>query len=215
MAAPTSVSASQREPATPFMHRPGIAFLFLPTSSSTSDGRCHGCRTNCSTDSSNTPALSSPTHCKEDIHVDVGRHSTCRAQFQETLQRYTCSRIVSSCARQRAARVTRSSPSQLRWRPAPPLAFPPTLRSCSIGRDRWRERSSALAKRRAVEQALAQLQPDDRFALVVYDDNIDVLAESTLATAEAKRGALARLAGVEPRGYHGSGGVDGCGDANR
>lgn len=54
--------------------------------------------------------------------------------------------------------------------------------------------------RRAVEQALAQLKPEDRFALVVYDDSIDVLAESTLATPEAKRGALARLAGIEPRG---------------
>jgi Ca-activated chloride channel homolog len=54
--------------------------------------------------------------------------------------------------------------------------------------------------RRAVEQALAQLQPDDRFALVAYDDSIDVLVESTLATSDARRNALARLAGIEPRG---------------
>ena len=54
--------------------------------------------------------------------------------------------------------------------------------------------------RRAVERALAQLQPEDRIALVVYDDNIDVLAESTLASADAKRSALARLASIEPRG---------------
>ena len=54
--------------------------------------------------------------------------------------------------------------------------------------------------RRAVEQALEQLEPEDRFALVVYDDNIDVLAESTRATPDAKRSALARLASVEPRG---------------
>jgi Ca-activated chloride channel family protein len=54
--------------------------------------------------------------------------------------------------------------------------------------------------RRAVEQALTQLEPEDQFALVVYDDNIDVLAKSTLATADAKRNALARLASVEPRG---------------
>jgi Ca-activated chloride channel homolog len=54
--------------------------------------------------------------------------------------------------------------------------------------------------RRAVEQALAQLEPEDRFALVVYDDSIDVLAESRLATPEAKRSALARLAAIEPRG---------------
>ncbi len=54
--------------------------------------------------------------------------------------------------------------------------------------------------RRAVEQALMQLQSEDRFALVVYDDSIDVLAESTRATPDAKRSALARLASLEPRG---------------
>ncbi len=54
--------------------------------------------------------------------------------------------------------------------------------------------------RRAVEQALEQLQSGDRFALVVYDDAVDVLAESTLATVDAKRGALAKLARLEPRG---------------
>src|SRR5215208_2628965 len=41
--------------------------------------------------------------------------------------------------------------------------------------------------RRAVEQALAQLRPDDRFALVVYDDVVDVLQECAPATARAKR----------------------------
>src|SRR5215213_1669415 len=35
--------------------------------------------------------------------------------------------------------------------------------------------------RRAVEQALAQLQAEDRFALVVYDDAVDVVVESTPA----------------------------------
>ncbi len=54
--------------------------------------------------------------------------------------------------------------------------------------------------RRAVEQALAQLQSGDRFALVIYDDAVDVLAESTLATTDAKRAALAKLARLEPRG---------------
>ena len=54
--------------------------------------------------------------------------------------------------------------------------------------------------RRAVEQALAQLHPEDRFALVVYDDEVDVLAPSSPATPEARRDALERLAHVHPRG---------------
>ena len=66
--------------------------------------------------------------------------------------------------------------------------------------------------RRAVEQALAQLRPDDRFALVVYDDVVDVIHESAAATAAAKRDALDRLARVEPRGMTdlGAGWLRGC-----
>ncbi len=54
--------------------------------------------------------------------------------------------------------------------------------------------------RQAVEQALAQLRPDDAFALIVYDNEIDVLAESTAATSTARREALALLDAVQPRG---------------
>jgi Ca-activated chloride channel family protein len=54
--------------------------------------------------------------------------------------------------------------------------------------------------RQAVEQALRMLRPDDRFALVVYDGEIDVVARSTPATPEAKRHALAALDAIEPRG---------------
>jgi Ca-activated chloride channel family protein len=54
--------------------------------------------------------------------------------------------------------------------------------------------------RKAVEQALAQLQPEDHFALVVYDDRVDVLAGSAPATPAARRAALDRLAAIEPRG---------------
>ena len=54
--------------------------------------------------------------------------------------------------------------------------------------------------RRAVEQALGQLHPEDRFAVVVYDDKVDVLVESTFATSEARRRALDLLSRVEPRG---------------
>ena len=56
-----------------------------------------------------------------------------------------------------------------------------------------------LAKR-AVEQALARLHDEDRFSIVVYDDQIDVVVESTRASVEAKRNALDRLEQVDARG---------------
>jgi Ca-activated chloride channel homolog len=52
----------------------------------------------------------------------------------------------------------------------------------------------------AVEEAIARLQPDDRFSVVVYDDKVDVVIESTTASAEARRGAVDRLRDVEARG---------------
>jgi Ca-activated chloride channel family protein len=61
------------------------------------------------------------------------------------------------------------------------------------------ERKFELA-REGVERALALLRPEDRFTLVVYDTTVDVLTESTEATAEARRLALARLSEVGPRG---------------
>src|SRR5690606_1796511 len=66
--------------------------------------------------------------------------------------------------------------------------------------------------RQAVERSLAMLQPEDRFALVVYDDHIDVLAQSSFATAEAKRRAQSALRGVGPRGStnHAGGWMRGC-----
>lgn len=54
--------------------------------------------------------------------------------------------------------------------------------------------------RRAVEQSLRMLQPEDRFSLVVYDESIDVLARSTHATASATRQALNALSAIHPRG---------------
>lgn len=53
--------------------------------------------------------------------------------------------------------------------------------------------------REAVEQALRMLRPEDRFALVVYDDAVDVLQRSTHATPDAKRAALQALRNVGPR----------------
>jgi Uncharacterized protein containing a von Willebrand factor type A (vWA) domain len=52
----------------------------------------------------------------------------------------------------------------------------------------------------AVEEAIARLQPEDRFSVVVYDDVVDVVIESTSASGEARRGAIERLRTIEARG---------------
>ena len=54
--------------------------------------------------------------------------------------------------------------------------------------------------RLAIRDALARLDDRDRFALVAYDDVVEVVTESTPATAEAKAGALERLARIDARG---------------
>ena len=54
--------------------------------------------------------------------------------------------------------------------------------------------------REAVRQSLQALRPDDRFTLVTYDERVDVVVESTLASAEAKRNAMAKLAKIDARG---------------
>lgn len=54
--------------------------------------------------------------------------------------------------------------------------------------------------RQAVEQALGMLRPEDRFSLVVYDNEVDVLASSRAATHAARREAIRALRDVSPRG---------------
>jgi Ca-activated chloride channel family protein len=54
--------------------------------------------------------------------------------------------------------------------------------------------------RRAVEEAIGRLHDDDRFAVVVYDDVIDVVVESTRASREARHNALDRLRAIDARG---------------
>jgi Ca-activated chloride channel family protein len=56
-----------------------------------------------------------------------------------------------------------------------------------------------LAKR-AVNEALGRLDPRDRFSVVVYDDVVDVVVESTRASTEARRNAAEQLAQVGARG---------------
>jgi Ca-activated chloride channel family protein len=53
--------------------------------------------------------------------------------------------------------------------------------------------------RRAVDHALRLLRGTDRFSLVVYDSQIDVIVESTLATPDACTQARTRLASIEAR----------------
>lgn len=54
--------------------------------------------------------------------------------------------------------------------------------------------------RRAVRDALRLLHGDDRFALVVYDDHVDLLYGLAPASREAKAAAMRCLAGIEARG---------------
>jgi Ca-activated chloride channel homolog len=52
----------------------------------------------------------------------------------------------------------------------------------------------------AVEEAIARLEPTDRFSVVVYDDTVDVVIESTSASAEARRNAVELLRSIDARG---------------
>ncbi len=64
----------------------------------------------------------------------------------------------------------------------------------------------------AIQDALARLDDRDRFSVVFYDDQIDVIVETTHATDEARRNAIRHLAGVDARGSTnlGEGWLRGC-----
>lgn len=89
--------------------------------------------------------------------------------------------------------LTAPPATQARQRPPVNLAFV-LDRSGSMSGDKL-----ALAKR-AVEEALGRLDARDRFSIVVYDDVIDVVVESTQASPEARRNAIERLHLVDARG---------------
>ena len=55
-----------------------------------------------------------------------------------------------------------------------------------------------LAKQATLE-AIHRLEPEDRFAVVTYDTDVDVVMPGTLATAEARHEAARRLGPVLPR----------------
>jgi Ca-activated chloride channel family protein len=66
--------------------------------------------------------------------------------------------------------------------------------------------------REAVVQALRTLRSSDRFSVVMYDDEIDVVVSSTTASAEAVRNAIDQVQRIEARGATNLGGgwMKGC-----
>jgi Ca-activated chloride channel family protein len=54
--------------------------------------------------------------------------------------------------------------------------------------------------RQAVDEALARLDPEDRFSVVVYNDQVDVVAPSHRASEKARRKASEALVSIEARG---------------
>ena len=72
-------------------------------------------------------------------------------------------------------------------------------------------RKISLAKQ-ALGQALRLLRPSDRFAVVFYDDRIDLVVPSTPASAEAIDNAINHVAAIEARGSTdlGGGWLRGC-----
>lgn len=91
------------------------------------------------------------------------------------------------------AEITGPPASATRRRPPASIAFV-LDRSGSMSGEKIR-----LVKE-AVCQGIDRLASGDRFAVVVYDDVIDVVAPSTLATTDARRRALEALAAIDARG---------------
>ncbi len=86
------------------------------------------------------------------------------------------------------------APDPARRRPPVNLAFV-LDRSGSMGG----HNKLSLAKQAAVE-SIARLEAEDRFAVVTYDDQVDVIVSGTHATADTRQEAARLLAAVEPRG---------------
>ena len=87
-----------------------------------------------------------------------------------------------------------AAPDPSRRRPAVNLGFVLDRSGSMGGHDKI-----GLA-RAAVDEAIGRLEQPDRFSLVVYDDRIDVLLGSVVATPEARLRARRELAEVDARG---------------
>ena len=64
----------------------------------------------------------------------------------------------------------------------------------------------------ALEDAIGRLAPEDRFAVVAYDEQVDLVAESSLATPTARRRAIDACRSITARGSTnlGDGWLRGC-----
>jgi Ca-activated chloride channel homolog len=103
------------------------------------------------------------------------------------------------------ARFTAPPSEQRRSRPPVNVAFVIDRSGSMAGQ------KIELAKQ-AVQTAVSLLRPTDRFAIVAYDDQIEIVAPSTGATAEAKRNAARALGHIDARGSTnlGDGWLRGC-----
>ncbi|MDP9265318.1 MAG: VWA domain-containing protein [Chloroflexota bacterium] len=93
-----------------------------------------------------------------------------------------------------------------------PHARPPVNVALVIDRSGSMEGQKIDLAKKAVQMAVALLRPTDRFAIVAYDDRIEVVVGSTAATAEAKRQAGRALEKIDARGSTnlGEGWLRGC-----
>jgi len=103
------------------------------------------------------------------------------------------------------ARFTAPPSEQRRSRPPVNVAF-------VIDRSGSMDGEKIELAKQAVQTAISLLRPTDRFAIVAYDDQVELVAPATGATAEAKRHAARALADVDARGSTnlGEGWLRGC-----
>jgi Ca-activated chloride channel family protein len=90
---------------------------------------------------------------------------------------------------------------------APTPAPDPSRRRTPVNLAFVLDRSGSMAGRGKLElakqgvlEALDRLEPGDRFAIVTYDDHVDVVVASTPASPEARHTAARELRAIEPRG---------------
>ena len=103
--------------------------------------------------------------------------------------------------------ATVEAPMRADARPRLPLNLALVIdRSGSMGGEKIEQ------AREAAAYVVQQLKPHDRFAVVAYDDRIDVIVPSTCATPEARESAARAIEGLHARGSTdlGGGWLTGC-----